>query len=123
MSKSAYRTDRNDNPTAFTTDVAHEAKLILGKDYAQGDPFNETFTHQTLYTAKLLGDPIALTIRVIDVLSFLTITGDSRWGYITMPHFTWMELTAPEKRDVIGWMYQREGGTTMRSLFPNYGKL
>jgi hypothetical protein len=119
---STFRTDTHNNPTAFTTDVAAEARLILGTDYTRGDPFQAG--HLTLYTARLIGDPIALTIRVIDLLSFSTQVGNpiSRWGYITMPQLTWNVLTPPEKRDVIGWMYQREGGTAMRNLFPNYGK-
>lgn len=121
-----FRTDSHNNPTAFTTDVAVEAKLHLGTDYTVGDPFNITQVRGviTLHTARLIGDPIAMTIRVIDALSFLTQHGTpvSRWGYITMPKLTWDGLTPTQKKDVIGWMYQREGGTEMRQLFPNYGK-
>lgn len=119
---STFRTDTHNNPSAFTTDIAAEAKLKLGTDYTQGDPF--TSGSHTYHTARLIGDPIVITIRVIDALSFLTQHGTpiSRWGYITMPYFIWAVLTAPEKRDVIGWMYQREGGTAMKHLFPNYGK-
>lgn len=125
-----FRTDSHNNPTAFTTDVAAEAHLTEGKDYTKGDPFkvdysNGAFTGQMiLYTARLIGDPIAITIRVIDHLSFMTLHNVpvSRWGYITIPKLTWDSLTAPQKRDVIGWMYQREGGTEMRHLFPHYGK-
>jgi hypothetical protein len=40
-----------------------------------------------------------------------------------MPKFVWDSLTDRQKRDVIGIMYQEEGGTLMRPLFPNYGKL
>ncbi len=121
---SNFRTDTHNNPTAFTTDVAADAHLKLGTDYTQGAPFDvpNGSTFLTLYTARLIGDPIALTIRVIDALSFATKIGTSRWGYIEMPKFTWDLLTAPQKRDVVGWMYQREGGTAMRHLFPNYGK-
>lgn len=128
-----FRTDTHNNPTAFTTDVAAEAKLKLGVDYTVGDGFTAKFSDKvragnfdiTLHTARLIGDPIALTIRVIDALSFQTTHGTpiSRWGYITMPAFLWHELSPVQKRDVIGWMYQREGGTTMKHLFPNYGKL
>lgn len=128
-----FRTDSHNNPTAFTTDVAAEAKLKLHLDYEIGDPFTVNFSmsatpdrpEATYHTARLLRDPIAITIQVIDTLSFMTQHGTpiSRWGYITMPAFLWHELSAPQKRDVIGWMYQREGGITMRHLFPNYGKL
>lgn len=121
MAPSNFRTDLHNNPTAFTTDIAKEAKLVLGTDYEQGESFNAGAL--ILYTAKLLGDPIALTIRVIDAISFLTPNGHMRWVYIAMPKLTWDALEAPQKRDVIGWMYQREGGMSMRGLFPNYGKL
>ena len=42
---SEFRTDRNNNPTAFTTSVAAEAGLILGTDYAVGDPFEAGDAH------------------------------------------------------------------------------
>lgn len=118
---SFFRTDQHNNPTAFIVQIAHDAGLKEGTDYQQGNPFEAG--GRTYYTARLLGDPIALTIRVIDALSFVTPGGESRWVYITMPKFTWDELTAPQKRDIIGWMYQREGGTEMRHLFPRYGQL
>jgi len=120
-SREMYRTDENNNPTAFTTDVAAEAGLTLGKDYEQGDSFQAG--NLTLYTAKLLGDPVQLTIRVISKISFCTPMGQMRWSYIAMPFLIWNELSPSQQRDVIGWMYQREGGITMRNLFPNYGEL
>jgi hypothetical protein len=107
------------NTAAFTTDIAAEAHLQLGKDYEQGDSFIGSDNH-TYYTARLLGDPITITIRVIDAIGFVTSLGSSRWVYITLPKFTWDSLTAPHKRDVIGWMYRHEGGTAMIGLFPNY---
>lgn len=109
--------DRNNNPTAFDTAVAYQAGLILNVNYQLGDEFA---TQPILYTAKLLGDPIQLTIRVIDNLGFVTLKGNLRWSYIAMPKFIWDSLFNAEKRDVIGWMYRREGGTKMISLFPNY---
>lgn len=112
-----FRTDINNNPTAFTTDIAKEAGLKLGVDYAQGDPFQAG--EMTLYTAKLIGDPVALSIRVIDAIGFYTSLGSMRWSYIAIPHYIWLALDAPQKRDVIGFMYQREGGTAMRKFFPN----
>jgi hypothetical protein len=116
------RTDANNNPTAFTSDVAKEAGLKLGVDYNLGQAFIGG-DGRTYHTAHLLGDPIAITIRVIDSISFDTSIGTMRWTYIAIPKFIWALLTFSQKRDVIGWMYQREGGTEMRSLFPNYGKL
>jgi hypothetical protein len=119
------RTDRNNNPTAFTVDVAKEAGLVLGTDYEVGDPF--LALGRTFYTAKLLGDPVALTIRVIDAIGFRTKTNLQRWSYISIPKFLWDNLPPlldsvgnPSKRDVIGAMYKAETGVTMRPLFPNY---
>jgi hypothetical protein len=121
----AYRTDENSNPCAFTTDIAHQGGLIQNTDYVQGTPFevNALPESYTLYTAKLLGDPVALSIRVIDNIGYYTRAGAQRWVYIAMPSYVWESLTPDLKRDVIGFHYQREAGVAMRHLFPNYGKL
>ncbi len=113
------RTDRNNNPAAFTTDIAKQAGLVLGTDYVAGDPFPAP---SMLVTAKLLGDPIAITIRVIDKIGYFTKAGQPRWIYAAIPKWLWNEMTADMKRDMIGYHYQHEGGTEMRGLFPNYGQ-
>jgi len=116
---SQSRADRNRNPTAFSSDVAAQAGLQLGRDYVHGDVFpNAT----ALWTAKLLGDPIQLTINVIDKIGFVTRLGigNPRWVYINLPKFLWDSLLPPEKRDVIGFMYRHEGGSDMIPLFPKY---
>lgn len=113
------RTDKHNNPAAFTTDIAKQAGLVEGQDYTQGDPF--TAGEHTYFTAKLLGDPIETTIRVIDAVGYQTKAGGARWTYINLPRFVWDSLTPELKRDVVGYHYQHEGGTEMRSLFPNYG--
>ena len=113
------RTDNNNNPAAFTVDIAKQAGLVLGTDYVAGDPFPAP---STLVTAKLLGDPVAITIRVIDAIGYRTKAGVPRWTYICLPKFIWKSLTAAQRLDVIGYHYQNEGGTTMRGLFPNYGQ-
>lgn len=113
------RTDFNNNPTAMTSDVAKQGGLELNVDYTIGTPFPAP---STLTTANLLGDPIALSIRVIDKIGYKTHAGTARWNYINMPKFIWDVLTRDQKRDVIGFHYQYEGGTAMRDLFPNYGK-
>lgn len=115
-----FRTDANLNPAAFTTDIAKEAGLTLGVDYTQGDPFQAG--GHVYYTARLIGDPIAVTIRVIDKLGYKTKGGTERWTYICIPKFVWDGLSADEKRDVIGYHYRYEGGSTMKPLFPNYGQ-
>jgi len=114
------RTDIHNNPTAFTTDIAAQTGLVSGRDYIKGNPFN--IGNHTYYTAKLLGDPIDLTIKVIDHIGFYTIHGSQRWSYIGIPKFLWDALGLNSKRDVIGFMYQHEGGELMQNLFPNYGK-
>lgn len=118
------RTDENNNPTAFTCNIAFEGGLRFGIDYDQGAPFEVTAAGKTatFYTAKILGDPIELTIQVIDKIGFRTKWGSSRWIYINGAHFIWLGYTKEQKIDTIGWMYQQEGGTEMRHLFPNYGK-
>lgn len=113
------RTDAHNNPTAFTTDVAQNAGLQENVDYVQGDSF--TAGLHVYYTARLLGDPIEITIRVIDKIGYQTRLGYARWTYINLPKFVWDALTHDQKRDVIGYHYQHEGGTEMRHLFPNYG--
>lgn len=112
----SFRTDLNNNPTAFTTDIAKEALLVEGVDYTQGDSF--TSGDRTFYTAKLLGDAGEITIRVIDKLGFYTEPPNARWTYIAIPYHLWMSLTLQQKLYTIGYMYQNEGGTTMKSDFP-----
>lgn len=104
------RTDRHNNPAAFTTDVAEQAGLKFGIDYTTGDPFPN---NPNMRTAKLLGDPIALTIKAIDNIGFYTQSGAPRWTYLSeIPeHKKWNSLNAAQKRDVIAKMYQREGGS------------
>jgi hypothetical protein len=110
-----FRTDENLNPTAFTSDVAKEAGLVLGTDYTIGTPFEVGAV--TYWTAKLLGDPIAITIRVINTLGFVTASGALRWTYIMIQHGLWTRLTVKQKTTVIGIMYELEGGTAMAGLF------
>ncbi len=105
------RTDRNMNPTAFTTALAKQAGLVNGVDYAIGDPFEGGVT------AKLLKDPVETTIRLIDSVGFLTAAGQPRWTYISMPRFVWQALGKSTKIQLIGWMYEHEGGTDMQGLF------
>jgi len=118
-----YRTDINNNPTAMTTDVALEGGLQYGPDFNKGTVFTGADGRPYITAQFVLGDPIPRTIQVIDKIGFYTELGSPRWTYIMMPKFVWDSLTDRQKRDVIGIMYQEEGGTLMRPLFPNYGKL
>ena len=110
----SFRTDRNNNPAAFTVDIAKQAGLIEGTDYVAGDPFPAP---STLVTAKLLGDPVQLTIRVIDAIGYYTKWGQARWEYIAMPKFVWDSLDAPTKKRVIAFHYAHEGGVSLAPLF------
>jgi hypothetical protein len=90
---------------------------VLGTDYVPGTPFPAP---SNLVTAKLLGDPIQLTIRVISAIGYYTKGGSPRWTYIALPMFVWEALTPSQQRDVVGFHYQHEGGTAMRDLFPDH---
>lgn len=113
------RTDDNKNPTAFTTDLAKQAGLKPYIDYEPGTTFPgpAPVGKTTLVTAKLLGDPIELTLKVLDNCGFYTKLGALRWAYIAIPSELWSELTKKQKIDVISFMYRREGGTEMWDLF------
>ena len=110
-----FRTDRNNNPTAFTTALAESARLELNKDYIVGDQFNVgTIAY---HTAKLIGNPIDITIKLIDKIGFYTQHGVIRWTYIGIPKFIWDSLNIDQKKLVIKFMYHREGGTELEHLF------
>lgn len=110
------RTDRHNNPTAFTTDLARQAGLRLGVDYEIGDQFKAP-DGRVYYTARLLGDPIEITIRVIDRVGFFTKSGKKRWIHTAMEKEKWDSLSRKEKVQVIAEMYRREGGRRMWGLF------
>lgn len=109
------RTDDNNNPTAVTTYVAAMG-LIRGTEWVPGTVFPAP---SPLVTAKLLGDPVALSIKLISTVGYYTHSGQPRWNYIALPKFVWDTLTPSQQRDVIGFHYKMEGGVTMRLLFPN----
>jgi len=112
----SFRTDRNNNPTAFIVELAKEGGLTENVDYVSGDPFNSL--GHTYVTAKLIGDPLELTIRVIDKVGFYSVQPHARWNYIAIPFQLWKSLTQQQKAYVIGFMYRNEGGTEMSNLFP-----
>ncbi|MEO5366369.1 MAG: hypothetical protein H7831_08450 [Magnetococcus sp. WYHC-3] len=102
------RTDRHNNPTAFTVNTARQAGLEEGVDYVVGDPFPN---NPNLFTARLLGDPINTTIRVIDQIGFYTKNGNQRWTHTAMKKDAWDSLTYNQKMDTIIKMYANEGGS------------
>lgn len=114
MTPTRARTDRHNNPCAIITLIAEQAGLKKGVEYEDGDLFPQP---STLRTARLLGDPIALTIKVIDAVGYYTKAGTPRWSYIAIPKFVWDSLTPALKKRVIAFHYTREGGSEMKGLF------
>lgn len=119
------RTERNNNPTAMTTDVAKMLWWELGVDYEIWDSFT-TASWQTLYTAKLIGDPIETTIRLIDrwiangIDPFYRANWQWRWSYISKIWVTkdkWLKMTDAEKADVIAQMLKHEWGSMENMLY------
>lgn len=111
--RTGMRTDRHNNPAAFTTDIARVAGLREGVDYVEGDPFGGGRYH----TARLLGDPVATTIKVIDNIGFYTQGGNQRWSHTAMPKARWDAMSYDEKKQVVKKMYEHEGGTQLRNIF------
>ncbi len=107
------RADRNNNPAAITTDIARQGGLVQRIEYVDGDPFPTG----PLITAKLIGDPVALTIRVIDKLGYYTRTGTPRWNYMAIPTELWRALSPEQKKLAVAAHYRNEGGTEMAGLF------
>lgn len=110
------RTDRHNNPTAMTIDVAKSLGLVEGKDYTKGDPFTSE-DGKTYYTARLLGDGVQTTISALDnaannnsTQAFFTSSGKPRWTYISMTDQQWLSLSPDQKKQVVARMYQQEGG-------------
>lgn len=119
QTKPRFRTDRHNNPLAVTVDVAKQAGLVEGVDYLKGDPFKGS-DGRIYYTARLLGDPIVQSIRIIDNIGFYTASGKQRWTHTAMKEQDWKALTFAQKVDVIRTMYIREGGTELLGLFDKY---
>jgi len=109
------RTDRNNNATAMTTDVAKTLGLVEGVDYTVGDPF--TSNGKTYQTAKLLGNSVDTTIKGLDIAAkdpskqaFYSQSGGQRWTHTAMTDAQWLALTPEQKKSKVAEMYQKEGG-------------
>lgn len=106
------RTERNNNPTAMTTDVAKTLWMVEWVDYIVWDKF----PNSNLHTARLLWDPIETTIRAFDnaaakgIWIFYTQWWKQRWSHTAMTNEQWKKLTDEQKRNVIYAMLQREWG-------------
>lgn len=108
------RTDRSNNPTAMTTDVAKTGGLVLGVDYKVGDPFPN---NPKLKTAILLGNPVDKTIKAIDKMGFYTASGKQRWTHTAMSKSEWNKLSYSGKAAIIRKMYNAEGN---KGVLNNY---
>ena len=106
------RTERNNNPTAMTTDVAKTLWMVEWVDYIVWDKFPDS----NLHTARLLWDPIETTIKAFDnaaakgIWIFYTQWWKQRWSHTAMTNEQWKKLTDEQKRNVIYAMLQREWG-------------
>jgi len=114
IGQSGNRMDRNNNPTAFSLDVARQSSLVEGVDYIDtGDVWPD---NPNQFTPKLLGDPVAITIKLIDELGFKQTDAPhgNRWGYTDKiqgaNNTDWPNLSVEQKTAIIGQMYIQEGG-------------
>ncbi len=108
-----FRTDRHNNPTAMTTDVAATLGLIEGQDYTQGDPFSGG----KYYTAKLSGNGVQTTVKALDQAAkdagknaFYTKSGQPRWTHTAISDEEWLKKTQAQKEQFVMQMYKKEGG-------------
>lgn len=105
------RTERNNNPTAMITAKAKQLGWILWEDYEIWDSFVWS-DGRTYYTARLIGDPIETTIRLLDRwLEKWLANIFSGWTYASK---LWLNnevrrnATPEEKREIIYNMLAQE---------------
>lgn len=117
---SGMRTDRHNNPTALTVDVAKTLGMVKGVDYVDGDPFDGGVT------AKLIGNPYSVTIKALDnaasdpnISAFYTNSGKQRWTHTAITDKDWSKLSPEGKKAVISSMYNREGGSGFLMQYAN----
>jgi len=121
-----YRTDRHNNPIAAVYGLfkqasssgsldTREPRLIEGIHFEKGDPFRSG--GRTFYTGRILADPIAVSIALIDRVGFYTGNNRQRWSYIAIPWWVWRSMNEWQKTLTIYEMYQHEGGVEMEELF------
>ncbi len=115
---SKTRAERNNNPTAMTTDMAKMLWWVLWQDYEIWDEFI-WWDGKTYYTAKLIWDPIETTIRLIDrwianwIDPFYRKNWQPRWSYIWtlwLSKSIWNKLNNEQKRTMVYKMLKHEWG-------------
>lgn len=117
------RTERNNNPTAMTTDVAKSLGLVEWVDYVKWDSFKSGTG--TLYTAKLLWDPVATTIKAFDtavakwINAFYTQWWKQRWTHTAMTNEQWKNMSQAQKEATVLKMLQKEWGDISKMSYYN----
>lgn len=117
------RTERNNNPTAMTSDVARSLWWVEWEDYIVWDAFQD---NPNLHTAYLLGDPIETTIRLLDRAAttgrwaFYTKGWKQRWTHTAMSDEAWLNLSAEEKKNVVLKMLHNEWGDISKMAYYNW---
>lgn len=111
---SYMRTERNNNPTAMTTDYAKMMWLELWVDYEIWDSF-VWLDWRTYYTAKFLWDPIETAIKAFDRWAANNVFGNEGWvlghWHLWISNSDWLKMTTEQKRDVIYKILQKEWGS------------
>ena len=105
------RTERNNNPTAMTTDYAKMMWLELWVDYEIWDSF-VGWDWRTYYTAKFIWDPIEVAIKAFDRWATNNVFA-KEWGVLWHWHLwisnqKWLTLSDAEKREGIYKILQKE---------------
>lgn len=109
----SMRTERNNNPTAMTTDYAKMMGLELGVDYEIWDSFiGEDW--RTYYTAKFIWDPIEMAIKAFDTWAANNVFANEGWvlwhWHLGISNKQWLAMTDGEKREVINKILKKEWG-------------
>jgi hypothetical protein len=112
-SQSKMRTERNNNPTAMTTDYAKMMWLELWVDYEIWDSFIGG-DGKTYYTAKFIGDPIEMSIKAFDRWAANNVFANEWWvlwhWHLWISNQQWLNMTDWEKREVINKILKKEWG-------------
>lgn len=113
-SQSKMRTERNNNPTAMTTDYAKMMWLELWVDYEIWDSFIGG-DGRTYYTAKFIWDPIEMSIKAFDRWAANNVFANEWWvlwhWHLWISNQQWLNMTDGEKREVINKILKKEWGS------------
>jgi hypothetical protein len=139
-----YRTERHNNPTAFTTDLAKQAGLVEGVDYEIGDAFYDvgdklglSTMEEAIAEKRKTGEEIKkyntarikkddwfeVTKKLIDKVGFYDQNGGPRWSYIDKlfsggnANTIWNESDDEGKLKILKKMYGKETPSKYGGLF------